>query len=45
MTDSLEPLPSIWVTAKIADVVDVNPKLDKAQIPDDLEVSFVPPNP
>jgi type I restriction enzyme, S subunit len=42
MTGPLEPLPSTWVSAMISDIADVNPKLDKAEIPDDLEVSFVP---
>jgi type I restriction enzyme, S subunit len=42
MTEFLEPLPSTWVSAKISDVAEVNPKLDKARIPDNLEVSFVP---
>jgi len=31
-----------WVTKQIQEVADVNPRIDKKAIPDDLEVSFVP---
>ena len=34
--------PDAWCDAKISEVASVNPTLDKAGIPDDLEVSFVP---
>lgn len=34
--------PDAWCDAKISEVTSVNPTLDKAGIPDDLEVSFVP---
>ena len=35
-------LPGTWRSARIAEVVSLNPTLDKAGIPDDLEISFVP---
>ncbi len=36
------PLPSSWVHARISEIAAVNPTLDKSEIADDLEVSFVP---
>lgn len=38
----LEPLPSAWTIAPIGDVADINPKLSKLSIPDELQVSFIP---
>jgi len=35
-------LPHSWCDAKISEITAVNPTLDKAGIPDDLEISFVP---
>lgn len=36
------PIPPSWKVARIVDVADINPRLDKAEIDDQLEVSFVP---
>jgi type I restriction enzyme S subunit len=35
-------LPHAWCNATISEITAVNPTLDKAGIPDDLEISFVP---
>ncbi|APG27075.1 hypothetical protein A7E78_04030 [Syntrophotalea acetylenivorans] len=35
-------LPANWSVAKIGEICEVNPRLNKAEIPDDLLVSFVP---
>ncbi len=35
-------LPSSWELAFISEVADVNPRIDKRSINDDLEVTFVP---
>jgi type I restriction enzyme, S subunit len=35
-------LPSSWATARLCEVAEINPKLDKADFADSLEVSFVP---
>ncbi len=40
--DSKEDLPSTWALPCLEAVVELNPKLDKSKIDDDLEVSFVP---
>ena len=37
-----ESLPSSWANATISDVAAVNPRLNKGNLSDDLEVSFVP---
>jgi type I restriction enzyme, S subunit len=42
MTKTTDQLPSTWLPAQISHVAAINPRLDKADIPDDLEVSFVP---
>lgn len=42
MTDSREKLPASWLFLKISEIADINPRLDRTDIPDDLEVSFVP---
>lgn len=43
MTNSLSnPLPPSWAYAPLKDIADINPKLTKSDISDDLEVSFVP---
>lgn len=42
MTDVADQLPSSWAIARIDDLAEVNPKLDKSEINDQLEVSFVP---
>lgn len=34
--------PDHWAIATISEIAEINPKLEKAYIPDDLEVSFVP---
>ena len=41
MSDT-EVMPNTWCKAKISEITAVNPTLDKAGIPDDLDVSFVP---
>ena len=35
-------LPKTWCSAKISEITSLNPTLDKAWIPDDLDISFVP---
>ena len=35
-------VPNSWAVAQIADVAEVNPGLDKSEVDDQLEVSFVP---
>jgi len=35
-------LPTNWVTSNLHEVAEINPKLDKSEYADDLEVSFVP---
>ena len=35
-------LPRTWCDAKVAEITRVNPTLEKANIPDDLDVTFVP---
>ena len=35
-------LPASWAVAQLADLAEINPKLDKTLFRDDLEVSFVP---
>ena len=42
MKNSAGELPDSWCDAKISEVTAVNPTLDKAGIPDDMEISFVP---
>ena len=42
MTKTSDQLPSTWLSAPISDVADINPRVNKADIPDHLEVSFVP---
>lgn len=42
MSDLPEQLPSTWLSAHLSEIADINPKVDKSEIPDDLEVSFVP---
>jgi type I restriction enzyme S subunit len=43
MSDFLtETLPRSWLLATIADIAEVNPKIDKSDIADDTAVSFVP---
>lgn len=42
MKANVSTLPQSWSHAKISEITFVNPKLDKSEIPDDLEVSFVP---
>ena len=37
-----EQLPSTWLCLRISDIADINPKVDKTEIPEDLAVSFVP---
>jgi type I restriction enzyme S subunit len=37
-----QPLPQSWAIAQLADVAEINPGLDKSEIDDELEVSFVP---
>src|SRR4051812_4687237 len=39
---SVGGIPRTWCAAKLPEITLVNPSLDKAEIPDDLEVSFVP---
>ncbi|MDD5177542.1 MAG: restriction endonuclease subunit S [Sterolibacterium sp.] len=39
---SVGGLPQTWCDVRIFEITSVNPTLDKAGIPDDLEVSFVP---
>lgn len=39
---SVGELPHTWCNAKISEITSVNPTLDKAGVPDDLDVSFVP---
>ncbi|MES9905685.1 MAG: restriction endonuclease subunit S [Sedimenticola sp.] len=39
---STEEVPSSWEFPAIEEIVEVNPKLDKTQFEDDLDVSFVP---
>jgi type I restriction enzyme S subunit len=38
----LTDLPHNWSAASLADITDINPKLDKTEVDDGLEVSFVP---
>ena len=35
-------LPAQWCFARLEEIAEINPKLDKSEIADDLEVSFVP---
>ena len=35
-------LPAGWVTVSLTDIADINPKLDKSDIPENLMVAFVP---
>ena len=42
MSISPEQLPSTWLATRLSDIAHINPKLDKAEISEDLEVSFVP---
>jgi type I restriction enzyme S subunit len=42
MMDNIGVLPRTWCNAKISEITSVNPTIDKAGIPDDLDISFVP---
>ena len=43
MSDSqTTTLPTSWTLAPLSDIAEINPKLDKADVADSLEVSFVP---
>lgn len=42
METNVSGLPHAWRDARISEVTSVNPTFDKAGIPDDLEISFVP---
>ena len=42
MKTNVSGLPNNWCDAKVSEITTVNPTLDKAGIPDDLEISFVP---
>ena len=42
METNVSGLPHAWREARISEITSVNPTLDKAGIPDDLEISFVP---
>jgi len=42
MSDLPEQLPSTWHRAQLSVIADINPRVDKADIPDELEVAFVP---
>ena len=41
-SDCTFPLPGSWIEEPLHDVAEINPKLDKSQFSDNLEVSFVP---
>lgn len=40
--NNLNNLPRSWLLASLADIAEINPRLAKTEIDDDLEVSFVP---
>ncbi|HYK34707.1 restriction endonuclease subunit S [Alloacidobacterium sp.] len=42
MSDLPGQLPFTWLPARLSEIADINPKVNKSEIPDDLEVSFVP---
>ncbi|HET8759968.1 MAG TPA: restriction endonuclease subunit S, partial [Nitrospiria bacterium] len=37
-----DPLPEDWRMAPLEEIAEINPRLDKTSLPDDLLVSFVP---
>jgi type I restriction enzyme, S subunit len=41
-TDNTNEMPAGWATVTIEEIADVNPRLNKTGIPDNLPVSFVP---
>lgn len=42
IVNTISYIPASWVRTNLEDIVEVNPKLNKAQFEDELEVSFVP---
>ncbi|HEY9036827.1 MAG TPA: hypothetical protein VIM96_08975 [Pseudomonadales bacterium] len=42
IADEGKSLPKGWLYSQIQDVAEINPRVDKKAIPDDLIVSFVP---
>jgi type I restriction enzyme S subunit len=42
LAEVLDDLTAGWVVRKIHEVAEVNPRIDKKAIPDDIDVSFVP---